>query len=256
MTDHHALVAKLHALARDDTPFIGGAKVICSGGSPDPVSAVLAEIDLHVLARDLTFDIDGQLLRLVVAGRRLCGLRDPDDTAAGVKGKMLSPGDPVSLHAIGRLLQDLCRNARQITVHSAPAADPGNPADLGVTAAALAKLWQADPLTEQSSPMLQFLSGDPDLVTDFLHLVSGEVVTTKGDATALQQVWQDQALALLARHHAIFTQEETPLLICLDSGDQRKPATAMAILGVDAAVFFYRPGRISRILTIWQMITR
>ena len=96
VSDQSALVTKLMALAESDTAFVGRARVISLAGVPAPLAAMIAEIDDTVLERTLAFDIDGVVLRMSVAGRRLRGVIDiagVPQSAKTLTGKVLSQDD-------------------------------------------------------------------------------------------------------------------------------------------------------------------
>lgn len=255
MTDPHDIARKLLALATNDTAFVDGARVICRDGMPAPLTALLAEIDTHVLERQLAFNVDGNTLQVVVAGRRLRGLLASPGVPETVTGTVLSKDDAETLDAAGAFLQRFCQNARLITVRSAGAAPFGTPSELGIPASALTKLWDPAEPANAGSPMEQFLTAQVEAVTDFLLVTEGQITATKGDASALEPIWRNQALALDTQQATIFPRQKTPTLICLDPRPDGSRAPALASLGTETAVFFYDPAKIGRILMSWQMIT-
>lgn len=255
MTDLNSLVQKLQALAADDAAFVSGARVICDDGVPAPLTAILTEIDTHVLERELTFDIDGATLRIVVAGRRLRGVLGAQDIPDDVLGKVVSHDDPETLEKIGIYLQRLCQDARRVTLRSAVAPKFGKPSEPGVPAKALAQIWQHRSAAPTPSAMVRFLSSNATAVTDFLLIHDDKIVTTKGDDALLDTIWHDQAQGLRSQQKAIFPQHDGAVLICLDTGAEQSRAPAIAVIGLETAVFCYRPAQLSQILANWQMVT-
>ncbi|WP_245541084.1 hypothetical protein [Yoonia vestfoldensis] len=259
MSDQSALVTKLQALADDDATFVGSARVISMAGVPAPMTAVLAEIDNAVLERTFVFDIDGVMLRMSVAGRRLRGLVDiagVPPTAKALTGKVLSQDDPSTTKALGTLLLDLCKDAKQITIQAQPAEPLGNPSEAGIPVAGLASLWQVAETAAPQSRMIRFLSVNAAAITAYIVAVDGEISNTQGETAQLDMIWRDQFGPFRKRQKSIFPRQESPLLVCLDHalGDGR--AAAIAVVGDEASVFAYDPPAISAILASWRMITK
>lgn len=259
MSDQSALVTKLMALADDGTSFVGTARVISLAGVPDPLAAMIDEIDTAVLERALVFDIDGVVLRMAVAGRRLRGVIDiagvPQSTEA-ITGKVLSQDDVATTKAVGTLLADLCKDAKQVTVQAKPAEPLGNPSEAGVPATALAGLWQVAQVGAPQSKMARFLAVNAATITAFIQAQDGAITATQGDTAQLDPIWRDQFGPFRKRQKAIFPRQDSPLLVCLDTalGDGR--AAAIAIASDEDSVFAYDPAAISAILASWRMITK
>ena len=254
--DDSPLIAKLKALAGDDPVFLDKARVISSGGIPTPLDALLAEIDDTVLERALVFDIDGLTLRAAVAGRRLRGVLDvTDQPGNGLIGQVLSQDDPDMRQSIGAFLAGLCKNAQQITVRSLPAENFGDPSDAGISAAALTQdTREMDP--PLSSPMAQFLAEIGTDVTAFLHVVTGEIVRSKGDRTAVDLVWRDQSDPLRDGQKAIFPQDKDPTLTCVAPALRDGQAVAIARIGEETGVLSCPSDGFGRILAAWHNTTR
>lgn len=259
VSDQSALVTKLIALAESDTGFVGSARIISVSGMPAPLAAMIDEIDTTVLERALSFDIDGVILRIAVAGRRLRGVIDiagVPQSAKTLTGKVLSQDDVATTQAVGTLLSELCKDARQVTVESFPAEALGNPSEAGVPASALANLWQVAPADAPQSKMTRFLTVNAATISAFVHAIDGTVAASQGDTGKLDPIWRDQFAAFRKRQKAIFPRQDGPLLVCLDHalGDGR--ATAVAVAGEETSVFAYEPTAISAILASWRLTTK
>ncbi|WP_322894547.1 MULTISPECIES: hypothetical protein [unclassified Yoonia] len=243
---------KLQALAAKKAAFIGPARIISSTETPAPLAAILAEIDTCVLDRSLTFDIDGVILRMAVAGRRLRGLLAGSDDATALIGLVLTPHDKALLRSVGDLLAGLCKDARQITVTSRAAEPFGTPSERGVSATVLSALWQQQGAVTAHSPMQRFLAANDAVLTAYVQAAGGAIRATKGDATALEVIWHDQLGPFRDRRQALVPQDNTPLLIGLEAGDA---ITAIAILADEVSIFTCAAADLNAILTSWRTLT-
>ena len=130
VTDHSLLVTRLMALAADDSVFIGGARVLSRAGLPAPLTAMIMEIDSTVLERTLVVDIDGIVLRMAVAGRRLRGVIDIagiPPSAKALTGRVLAQDDIATTKTLGVFLADVCKDAQQVHRAVAPRRTAGHP---------------------------------------------------------------------------------------------------------------------------------
>lgn len=257
VTDHSLLVTRLMALAANDSVFVGGARVLSQAGAPAPLTAMIAEIDATVLARTLVFDIDGVVLRMAVAGRRLRGVIDIagiPPSATALTGRVLAQDDIATTKTLGAFLADVCKDAQQVTVRSHPAEPLGTPSEAGIPAASLVGLWQVVEHGTGQSRMARFLVGNSPMIFAFIHATAGVITSTQGDTTNLDPIWRDQFMAFRKQQQAIFAHQDGPLLVCLDQsmGDGR--GVAIAVTGDEAGLFTYDPAAISAILASWHRI--
>jgi hypothetical protein len=258
VTDHSLLVTRLMALAANDSVFIGGARVLSQAGAPAPLTAMIAEIDATVLARTLVFDIDGVVLRMAVAGRRLRGLIDIagiSPSATALTGRVLAQDDIATTKTLGAFLADLCKDAQQVTVRSHPAEPLGTPSEAGIPAASLAGLWQVVDHGTGQSRMARFLAVNSPMIFAFIHATAGVITSMQGDTAKLDPIWREQFAAFRKRQQAIFAHQDGPLLVCLDGGSGDGHGVAIAMTGDEASVFAYESAAISTILTSWHRIT-
>lgn len=257
VTDHSLLVTRLMALAADDSVFIGGARVLSRAGLPAPLTAMIMEIDSTVLERTLVFDIDGIVLRMAVAGRRLRGVIDIagiPPSATALTGRVLAQDDIATTKTLGVFLADVCKDAQQVTVRSHPAEPLGTPSEAGIPAASLVGLWQVVDHGTGQSRMARFLAGNTAAIPDFIHATAGVITGTQGDSTKLDPIWRDQFMAFRKRQQAIFAHQDGPLLVCLDGGSGDGHGVAIAMTGDEASVLTYHPAAISAILASWHRI--
>jgi hypothetical protein len=220
---------------------------------------MIDEIDNTVLERTLVFDIDGVVLRLAVAGRRMrgvIGIAGVPQSATSLNGAVMSQDDVATIRAVGTLLSDLCKDAKQVTVSAHPAEPLGNPSEAGIPSSGLADIWEVTEAVAPQSKMARFLSMNAATITAYVHAVDGTIADTQGDTAKLDPIWRDQFTAFRKRQKAIFPKQDSPLLVCLDHalGDGR--AAAIAVTGDEASVFAYDPAAISAILESWRLITK
>ena len=255
MTNPNALAAKIALLTATDAVFVGAARVISRAGTPAPVDAILAEIDTIVLERSLVLDIDGVTLRLAVAGRRLRGVLDVNGAPHALTGKVLSSDDTDTLRSVGALLADLCRDAGQITVTNQSAEPFATPAEVGVTATALADLWQGTPPATPQTPMGHFLAAHPELITGFLYVQDDTLMQTKGDTSGLDHIWRDQFAKFRDQQPKALGAQNGPVLIWLDTALGDGHAAGLAVIGQETAIFSYPTKQLNRVLAAWRQIT-
>lgn len=256
--DRQQLVTRLTTLTADRCIFVGGARLLSRAGAPAPLPALIAEIDATVLARTLVFDIDGIVLRMAVAGRRLQGLIDVTGGAPpspNLTGQVLAQDDLATTQMLGTFLAALCKDARQVTVRAHPAAPLGSPSDAGIPATTLARLWQMAKHGRAQSVMAHFLAANSLAILDFIQITGGIITANQGDTAQLEPIWRDQLSAFQHRQKAIFPDQSGPLLVCLDTALAQDRAAAIAVTGDDVSIFAYHPAAISAILASWRSIT-
>lgn len=255
--------ARLTILAQlaDPAPvYVGAARVIWTQGAGDALAAILAQVDISMLARCLVVDFGSAVVRLAVAGRRLRGVIAVDGLPQGLAlpvGQVLDGDDTAGARLIGGALGQLAQTSRQITVQSLPAPAFGHPGQAGLGAAALAALWAepAAPHQVTQSPMARFLAA----IEGALHgavVFSGQTITLRhGQTAAIEALWQDQFAAVRQRLAAGQNTANQPLLVCLDRPAGNDQATAIAIAGAEAAVLAYDGDQITKVLASWRAIT-
>jgi hypothetical protein len=239
--------------------FHRSGRVIWRQGDADPLAAILAQVDISVLARFLVFDLDGAVLRLAVAGRRLRGVVAASDLPHAIRlpiGQVLEADDIDTARQIGAALAQLCRDRSQIAVQSVAAAPFGHPGQAGISATKLAALWSsAAEETPQQSPMARFLSANDTALHGVLVIRDQTIAARHGDTAAIETIWRDQFGAFRQRLAATQTTADRPLLVCLDQPAGQGYATAIAISGDEAAVLAYPSDQITPLLTSWRAIT-
>ncbi len=230
MNDLAALSQKIAALAATDVVFEQGARVISIGGEPGPLAAILGVIDDTILERELEFDADGRIFRVVAAGRRLRGISAVSDPQAEtVVGETLSREEPAVLDAAKAVLTRACDAANRLSVRSLPPAPFGKGGERGVSAMGLAELWEVDVDTTPQPPFARFAKIARGAATAMIHLEEGEVLEQKGDVAPLQTMLETQVSAFLARQDKLRRVTEGPQFICLDSAMADGSSTTLAL---------------------------
>ena len=257
MSDLNALAQKLNALAAKDDQFDDGTRVISQGGVPAPLTAMLGVIDETVLERRLDFIIDGVIISVIAAGRRLRGLIAMTPTTAdatALAGNTLSRQEPVALDSAFAVLSGTLGNASRLTVRSLPTEPFGAGGERGIAAVDLAQMWQINMDEAPLPPMARFLQSNEAYLSAVLHVCAGKVVTSDGDVAGLRQVWDTQVTAYLASTQRLANHEDGPQLVCLEGAFGDGSASAIAMCEDDVALIVYDAARLGMLHASWQSI--
>lgn len=253
------LARKLAALAKTDDVFEAGARTISVDGTPDPLTAILNEIDDTVLERTLEFKAGETTFALNVSGRRLRGVvfvQPAEKDTASVAGKVLMRDEPQVAQATLALLDSLCASAARVTVISKPPAPFGKGGDRGISAEGLSDLWQAQKPDVLQSPIPRFLTANAGGILAALHLNAGEVIATTGDVAALSTIWDTQVKAFRKMQRKHLSSTEGPQLFCFEGALGNGTAAALALAGDDIALVSYLPDDTGKLLSTWRAVTR
>lgn len=255
MSEPNALAQKLAILALRETVDDTGARIISEGGNPDPVTAILREVDDTVLERCLAFDCGTATINVIAAGRRLRGIYSVSpDHDAKIIGQVLSREEPEGVQAAFDLLNDLCGEADRLTVRSIPPEPFGKGGERGVSANGLAELWGITTDGTPKPPMEQFLSVNAAAFSSVLHIRGGEVVSTAGDFKALQKIWKTQVDAFREAHKKTLRGEEGAQLVCLEGAFDDGSSAAMALCENEVALVAYNTERFGHMQSSWHRI--
>mgnify|MGYP001028642176 FL=1 len=257
MSDLNALAQKLNALATNDDVFDHGARVISQGGVPAPLNALLDAIDETVLERRLAFAAGDAVVSLIAAGRRLRGLvavSPANDTASALIGVPLSREEPDLLDAAFAVLTGTLGAATQLTVRSLPSEPFGTSGERGVAATGLAEIWQVSMHETPLSPMAQFLQANQAALSAILHVSAGDVLTSQGDISELQSIWDTQVEAFLQSQESLPSHKDGPQLICLEGALENDGSAALALSDEDVALLVYDPAQLSALQSSWRAI--
>ncbi|MFT6074470.1 MAG: hypothetical protein ACJAZ1_001386 [Yoonia sp.] len=257
MSDLNALVQKLNSLATNDDVFDHGARVISQGGVPAPLNALLDVIDETVLERRLDFAAGDAVVSLIAAGRRLRGLvavSPANDAAAALIGAPLSRQEPDLLDTAFAVLTETLGAATQLTVRSLPPEPFGTSGERGVTATGLAEIWRVNMHEAPLSPMARFLLANRAALSAVLHVSVGDVLTSQGDISELQSIWDTQVEAFLQSQESLPSHKDGPQLICLDGALERDAAAALVLSNEDVALLVYDPAQLSALQASWRSI--
>jgi hypothetical protein len=250
MSDHAELAQKISALAAKDTVFEAGARVISTGGEPNPVSAILNEIDDTILERNLEIRADDAVVNLIVSGRRLRGIAGASSGADGVLGQVLSREEPEVVAAVFAVLSELCGQAQRLTARYLPPTAFGKDGERGISVKGLAELWQLDLDETPKPPMERFLRANRAAAVAMLHMRDGELQSSAGDVAALQSILDKQ----LAEFRASQSYGSGTQLICLEGAFSDGTAAALAIHNDDVAVIAYQPAHLGALHASWRAI--
>lgn len=255
MSESNALADKLAVLASRETFDATGARTICDGGHPDPIAAILREVDDTVLERCLSFDYGSGTITIVAAGRRLRGILSvTPNQDADIIGQILSREEPDGVQDAFDLLKSLCGAAEHMTVRSLPPEPFGKGGERGISANGLAELWGVTMDTTPKPPLEHFLGANADAFSSLLHVRKGKVISTAGDFAALQTIWSTQVDAFREAHKKTMRGEEGAQLICLDSAFDDGSSAAMVLYEDEIALVAYRAERFGQMQSSWQRV--
>lgn len=187
--DKTLLAQKLAALSSGGDTFANGLRVISDGRDPGVLTAILAEVDMTVLPRKLTFKMGTSEITLVAGGRRLRGLVKASKDIKGVTGtlgKALSRDDSDLLDGLRGIIDQFSATASPITVESDEPDAMGGQTDAGVTASTLAEIWSVPLHAVPQTPLQQFLRDCADLADAWVVMADGTESTHHGDGAKLE----------------------------------------------------------------------
>jgi len=252
--DKTTLAAKLAALSSEGETFENGLRVISDGTDPGILTAILAEVDMTVLPRQLTFKMNESEITLVAGGRRLRGLVKASKEIkgiTGVLGKSLTKEDPQVIQGLRDILDQFTSAASKMTVESNEPDAMGGQTEAGVTAETLAEMWEV-PLTVQPiSGMISFIRDCGPLVTAWIVLDDAAESSNGGDGAklealkiALDQQWPTFSASVdqLAGDYGF---------ICLNNALNAAGSVAIAKSASEAALLCYDSENMAELHTIW-----
>lgn len=182
------LLARLQSLQDPVQPGPDGARQIADGSAPDPLGALLREVNETVLARALTFaSANGSGLTLEVAGRRVLRLAAATGLQ-GAEGCLAAPAlDDEHKDALIKLLQAVAAKGQALTVTVSPILREMDGVSVGLPVALLADLCLVDlnPMRGKGPEV------EPQAVS--------EAAEAEPEAAAPAQVDDDQEFGFLAR---------------------------------------------------------
>lgn len=221
VTDNTILLRKLAAIASTASVLEDGSRAISNGTWPQPISAILDEIDDTVLKRRLFFANGSNHLSMVVSGRRLLMI---DQTTEDFDGKDDMLNQPLSseeadkVRTVAELLAKFAQHDGRLTVKSEAAEAVSGPTDSGVSVSTLAEVMGIDLSEEPEDPVQQFIEATSDLMNSCLYYVDGEEVGENGDETEiskLRSILSDEWEAFRKNLPSINLENTGPFLIGL-----------------------------------------
>lgn len=253
--DKNTLAQKLAALSSEGETFENGRRVISDGTEPAVLTAILAEVDMTVLPRKLTFRMDASEITLVAGGRRLRGLvRASKDIkgVTGVLGKALSREEPEIIDGLRGILDQFIATASQLTVESDEPDAMGGQTEAGVTAKTLADMWDVTINVAPATPMQTFLRACGPLATAWIVLADNQANTTGGDGTQLNALKDalDHQWSKFSGSVDQLTGEAG--FICLNNALGDVGSVAIAKLAGEAALICYDANNMSELHEAWM----
>lgn len=255
MSEMHALAQKLAALISKDDVFDAGARIISQAGSPEPIAAILAEIEDTILERNLEFTSGSTTANLIASGRRLRGIHamtsNPDDD---VIGQTISREEPDLVQKTYALLSAAFGDAERLTVRSLAPPEFGKGGERGISAHGLADLWQIQSQEEPKPPMERFLTANAQIIASFMHVSNDEIAAKSGDFETLQGIWNTQVSDFRKQHKKALNGDDGPKLIFLDGALEDGTSAALALVDDDIALLAYQTDQFGALHASWRRI--
>lgn len=252
--DKTLLAQKLAALSSSDDTFANGLRVISDGVTPPILSAMLSEVDMTVLPRKLTFKMAGSEITLVAGGRRLRGLVKASKDikgVIGVLGKPLSRDDTALLEGLRGILDQFTATASQLTVESDEPDAMGGQTDAGITATALAEVWEVALNTAPETALQQFLRDCGEMADAWVVMAEDAATTYHGDGTKL-----DALKNAVSQKWATFSSSVDQLtgdsgMIALNNALGDLGSIAIVKSAREAAILCYPSAKMDKIHETW-----
>lgn len=252
--DKDILAQKLAALSSEGETFENGRRVISDGQEPPILTAILAEVDMTVLPRKLTFRMNESEITLVAGSRRLRGLVKASKDikgVVGVLGKSLSREEPDVIAGLHGILDQFTATAGQLTVESDDPDAMGGQTEAGIKAAALAEMWEVPLHAQVQTPMQRFVRECGPLATAWIVMASGQNDVSGGDGAKLESLKK-----ALHEQWADFSQSVDQLtgdqgFICLNNALGDVGSVAIAKTSGEAALICYEPDDMAALHAAW-----
>ncbi|PJI86232.1 hypothetical protein BC777_2600 [Yoonia maricola] len=255
MSEQTALAQKIAMLTAPDSIDQTGARLISVGRDPEPLTAILREVDDTVLERSLAFVCGDTTVTIVAAGRRLRGIASVTPAKdADIIGQVISRDDPDGVQAAFDLLQELCGTADRLTVRSLPPEPFGKGGERGISATGLTELWGVTMEVIPKPPMEKFLSTNATAFLSVLHIRDGKIVSTAGNFKALQTIWKSQVDTFRKAHAKMVRGEEKAQLVCFEGAFDDGSSAAMALYENEVVLVAYQAKQYGEIQSSWQRI--
>jgi hypothetical protein len=169
------VIARLQALRTAANVASGGARVIATDADPNPLAALLCEINETVLGRTLTFEsAAGSDLSMEVSGRRVLRLT----AATGLSGAedllAVEALDDEQKDSLIKLLQAAAATGHELRVRASPMTRAVDGVSVGIPVALLADLLLVDlnPLEGNATPAPIHKAEASDAPAAPLHLLA------------------------------------------------------------------------------------
>lgn len=243
VTGNTSLIRKLMSLSTPASTLENGARVLSNGTWPDPILAMLAEIDDTVLRRRLSFVNGSTYLSVVAAGRRLVTVLDVSDNfsaASDILGKPLSVTETDIITSVAELLVEFASQEGRLLVKSNPAEATGHSTDAGVPVSMLEELMGVDLEAEPEDQLQLFIAASEEQMSSCIFYVDGEKVGEIGDAGEIlstQSVFANDWDAFREKLSFRKQGDTGPFLICLGNTLDNSTSLYIAQSGKSLAAF-------------------
>ncbi|MFQ6549516.1 hypothetical protein AADZ90_016305 [Aestuariibius sp. 2305UL40-4] len=255
------IARKLAALSSMEEEYLpGGARVISRGGTPEPLQAILREIDETVLQRKLTFKAANDAsVAMVIAGRRMQGVADLSADLDGgavsdLKMRALTKDDAFLLEAFSDLMRRFAEGAEDLSVTSEPAERLGSAAEAGLSVSSLTEIWAVDMWAPPPSRIGRFLKASRPRLDAFVQTSGEEEVGKIGETTRLTELdalLKDRAKSYGAALQTLRPDAPEVRLSIAGAAAGGSGYVALAEDGDDRAALAFRPDALSDILSAW-----
>jgi len=215
------LVRKLSALSTSATTLKDGNRVLSNGTWPQPLRAILSEIDDTVLKRKLTFISGANHISVVASGRRLLAVVEVSEnfaTGSELVGQALSSTRTDLVNSVAVLLTELAQRDGNLLVTAGSTELLDSQTEGGVPILMLADALGIDVDDTTEGPLGKFLEAIEGLMAACIFYTDGAEVSAAGDDGDISMVRSE----LGAHWHEFRTElpflrqdEHSPFLICL-----------------------------------------
>lgn len=226
MIKNPAIEKKLQALAADHVQIRDGARRISNGFVPQPLYAVLQELDATVLGRRLKFTSSKGHLSVNISGRRIQGISEVSDNfkaARDLVGQSVSPDDEEVVAALADVFKQFAAPEEAISVQSVLPDPAGRGLGAGLSVLALAKAMDVELYADLPEPLQLWFDDISELCSAALLFDEGEEAASFGEEDQLSALydfvgvqWEDFLESYMAGHA---DGDSDPVLLFLDGGN-------------------------------------
>ena len=261
MNDFARLEEKLSKLRqRERAP--GEGRKLKGADASTRLAALVDEIDETILPRRLTLTLDGAVLHLAVANRRLQAMLAPApaiEGAADLAGVALPDVEDAHVPALRTVLDQILALPGPVAM-TARRLDVAFASDIGIPANLLGRAWGVEDVgqTEALAPselMRKFLDDLGDDALAWLRIEGEEVADQRGDPERIASLGEQAAIFLdgyFSKFEALFPAEAKACGTLVSAGAGE--AMLFVEIGEISAFVVAEPSRIVSIAQGWQAL--